>query len=343
MGCTSAEPISVSVLGKVQLIKLYLPTVEIPSHLQKKLKSKFVMFDIIGDIHGHAQPLERLLEKMGYKKKGDGYKHPQRKAIFLGDYIDRGPEILRTLQIVKSMVEEENAVAILGNHEYNALCFHTRNVNGDYCRSHNIKNILQHTKTHEAFLNKESLWAEYLTWFKTLPLFYENENFRAVHACWNSKNIKMLKLHLKDNHSLGLDFSGLINSGTPIYSAIEETLKGPELEVKDASYEDFEGNQRNEFRVKWWKNPAKLGLKEFCINYPEHLPDYAPEKEHTSFDWYNDSKPVFWGHYWLDGRPNLLGEHICCLDFSIAKNGNLTAYRYNGENKLTQENMIWVK
>jgi hypothetical protein len=36
MGCTSAEPISVSVLGKVQRVKLYLQTVEIPSHLQSQ-------------------------------------------------------------------------------------------------------------------------------------------------------------------------------------------------------------------------------------------------------------------------------------------------------------------
>lgn len=33
----------------------------------------------------------------------------------------------------------------------------------------------------------------YLNWFKTLPLFYENEEFRAVHACWESKRIDFLK------------------------------------------------------------------------------------------------------------------------------------------------------
>ena len=37
MGCTSAEPISVSVRSKVQRIKLYLQTVEIPNHFQIKL------------------------------------------------------------------------------------------------------------------------------------------------------------------------------------------------------------------------------------------------------------------------------------------------------------------
>jgi len=72
MGCTSAEPISVSVLGKVQLIKLDLPTVEIPSHLQKKLKSKFVMFDIIGDIPATPNPWKGCWKKWVIRKKEMG-------------------------------------------------------------------------------------------------------------------------------------------------------------------------------------------------------------------------------------------------------------------------------
>ncbi len=44
-----------------------------------------------------------LLEKMGYDLNNGVYEHSDRKALFVGDYIDRGPKIRETLQIVRSM------------------------------------------------------------------------------------------------------------------------------------------------------------------------------------------------------------------------------------------------
>jgi hypothetical protein len=50
------------------------------------------MYDLIGDIHGHATELKALLAKMDYQE-GDGvWQHPERKVIFLGDFVDGGPE-----------------------------------------------------------------------------------------------------------------------------------------------------------------------------------------------------------------------------------------------------------
>ena len=43
--------------------------------------------DLIGDIHGHAAELEALLAKLGYTRRGGSYGHPQRRVLFLGDYI----------------------------------------------------------------------------------------------------------------------------------------------------------------------------------------------------------------------------------------------------------------
>ena len=69
------------------------------------------MYDLIGDIHGHANELTQLLEALGYRKHGSTYSHPERKVIFLGDFIDRGPKIREVLEIVHPMVEEGNALA----------------------------------------------------------------------------------------------------------------------------------------------------------------------------------------------------------------------------------------
>lgn len=72
------------------------------------------------------------------------YAHPGRKVLFVGDYIDRGPKIWETLELVRRMVDNDSAIALMGNHEYNALCFHFKKTGGGHLRKHLIKNIVQH-------------------------------------------------------------------------------------------------------------------------------------------------------------------------------------------------------
>lgn len=102
-------------------------------------------YDIIGDVHGHADELTSLLNKMGYTLSPKGHYHyPGRMAIFVGDYIDRGPQSRDVCRIVRRMVENESAIALMGNHEYNAICFHTlytssNESNQGYLREHNLK------------------------------------------------------------------------------------------------------------------------------------------------------------------------------------------------------------
>lgn len=100
------------------------------------------MIDFIGDIHGHADKLEELLQKLGYTKNDGIYSHCNRKVMFVGDYIDRGPKIRESLQIIKTMVESDNAIALMGNHEYNALCFHFQETEGEHLRKHLIKKAI---------------------------------------------------------------------------------------------------------------------------------------------------------------------------------------------------------
>lgn len=89
------------------------------------------MYDIIGDVHGHASLLKKLLIKLGYEKTNGSYFHPSRKAIFVGDFINRGSEIRKTIRIIRTMVENGNAFAILGNHEINAILFHLKDKGGN--------------------------------------------------------------------------------------------------------------------------------------------------------------------------------------------------------------------
>lgn len=77
-------------------------------------------FDIIGDIHGCADELEALLEQLGYESDSNGGapRHPEgRRAVFLGDVVDRGPRILDSYRIVRGMVEDSDALCVPGNHD----------------------------------------------------------------------------------------------------------------------------------------------------------------------------------------------------------------------------------
>ncbi|MEA3054359.1 MAG: hypothetical protein QOG72_3262 [Sphingomonadales bacterium] len=79
-------------------------------------------FDIIGDVHGCADELERLLADLGYMLRWDGkaveVTAPEgRRAIFIGDLVDRGPRSPDVLRIARHMVESGTALAVVGNHD----------------------------------------------------------------------------------------------------------------------------------------------------------------------------------------------------------------------------------
>ena len=303
------------------------------------------MIDFIGDIHGHADELEALLMKMGYTHKNGSYSHPTRKAFFVGDYIDRGPKIRETLRIVRDMVESENAIALMGNHEYNALCFHFQESEGGHLRKHEIKNIIQHYETLKQFQNRQKEYEEYIDWFKTLPLFFETDQFRAVHACWDHENVSYLKSALPGNRLTDELIFQSVKKENPLHNAIEETLKGKEIQMPDGlSFHDKDGTKRTEIRIKWWEDPMKSTYRSISVEPLTHLPEISVSLESLkNKDFYTEEhKPVFFGHYWLKGNPSLIRNNICCLDYSVAKKGHLVAYRFDGEMELDEGKMVYV-
>ncbi|MEH1939472.1 MAG: polynucleotide kinase-phosphatase [Nostoc sp.] len=117
--------------------------------LWNNLKHEHGPFDIIGDIHGCCDELEALLQQLGYQISSSPptspappappaspaspapsappwdyptYQHPQgRRAVFLGDLVDRGPRILDTVKLVRNMVAAGTAFCVPGNHENKLL------------------------------------------------------------------------------------------------------------------------------------------------------------------------------------------------------------------------------
>ncbi len=303
------------------------------------------MYDLIGDLHGCARSLEALLVAMGYERGDRGYRHPTRRVIFLGDFIDRGPHQRETLATVRAMVDAGAALAVMGNHEWNALAFHGRHpAHGTPLRAHSEKNVQQHRAFLEAFSDEDgAARREVLAWFETLPLWLERDGLRVVHACWHDAKMRAIA-HLlapgaRVTHDLLVEGS---TRGTVAYDAVETLLKGVEVPLPEAHFfHDKDGHRRDAVRVKWWvaagtfralSLPAMASVPDVAIA-PDTLPGYAA-----------DAPPVFVGHYWFSGAPTRCAANVACLDYSVAKpRGRLAAYRWSGERELNDAHFVTVE
>lgn len=318
--------------------------------MRKKLQSDdSPAFDFIGDIHGHAAPLRELLEKLGFVEDADAYRHPEgRRVVFLGDYIDRGPAIRETLQIVKDMCDAGTALAIMGNHEFNAICYHTPDGEGGYLRPHSPKKTKQHEATLAAFEGRNEEWHEWLSWFKTLPFYLELDGARAVHATWDPESLKVLETidlnneaDLRSCATQGPDST----SGLTEYDAIEKVLKGTEIPLPEGdNLKDKYEEERTEIRVKWWDSPTGKTYRQIVFPDNDAVSETSiPSGKATTWSPYCGSEPpVFFGHYWIPASedPAPQAHNAACLDYSVAADngGALVAYRWDGESSLNPGN-----
>lgn len=260
------------------------------------------------------------------------------RVIFLGDYIDRGPKIREVLKIVRGMVDGGSALAILGNHEINALRFHTLGSSGEPLRPHSENNIRQHQATLDQFADYQTEWKEWMKWFSGLPLFLDLPGVRAVHACWNDEAIDQLRRlgrlegETLENHSI---------KNTAGYEILSQIVNGPEAILPEGyRHETADGTMRREFRVKWWVDLSLATCYEavFPENkaIPDVFPDYMPQTD------YPEEAPItFFGHYALKrAEPAPIRANLACLDYGTGKGGFLCAYRWDGEATIDPRKLV---
>lgn len=308
-------------------------------------------YDLIGDIHGCGKTLIALLEQMGYRKVNGVYKHKSRKAVFIGDVVDRGPNIRLACEIVRSMVDAGYAHMIMGNHEYNVVTYMTPAPAGmetEYLRPHTKRNNFIVEQTLEQFANYPDEFREYLDWFTELPLFMEFDDFRIVHACWDHALINEFIGRYGGNQLHKAMLAESVNTDTFLYKFLDRILRGTSLKLPDdRSMTARDGMVRQFFRTKFWeRNPASYND---VIFQPDPLPDDLTharlsdgEKEQLLF--YSENElPLFFGHYWMSGVPATIRNNIACIDYSAVKYGRLAAYRMDGERTLNNGKFTWVR
>jgi hypothetical protein len=318
-------------------------------------------YDVIGDIHGHADSLVGLLKRMGYQNHDGAWKHSERQAIFVGDFIDLGPKQVEAVMLVKGMVEAGSALAVLGNHDLNAIAWYLPDPDdpSDYLRSHfsqqwGKKNRKQHAAFLAAVEDKPELHKEIIEWFLTLPLWLDLPGLRIVHACWHPQFMEFLTPLLVPRNRLSEDLMPAAvkdsasaaekNSGAPsVFTAVEALTKGLEIPLPEgSSFKDKYGIERTSVRVCWWNRQATTYQDAAMIDdsLRESLSNEALPKGICIAD--ASDRLTFIGHYWLTGKPAPLTNKVACVDYSVGHGGPLVAYRWEGENSFNQQNFCCV-
>jgi hypothetical protein len=307
-------------------------------------------YDIIGDVHGHADKLEALLQKLGYQHRAGAWRKLGHTAVFVGDLIDGGPDQLRTLELVRAMVDQQCALVTMGNHEFNAIAYATRDPQrgaGYYLRPHTEN----HNRQHKAFLaevgHRSSRHTEWIDWFRTLPLWLELDDLRIVHACWHEPSIEAIRKRLDGSNRITEEF--LVNAhklnGQPrcpaVHDAVETLLKGLEVDLPGgASFLDAHNIRRDRTRVRWWhEGPPRL--RDVALGPGSHLDQVRDVLlADDAIPGYSHEHPVFCGHYWLTGTPDRQTTKVACVDYSAGKRGPLVAYRFEGERELSASSFV---
>ncbi len=303
-------------------------------------------YDIIGDVHGYAKELEALLKGMDYSNETGVWSHSYRQAVFVGDFICRGPHSREVIRIIRDMVKAGSALAILGNHEINAILYFTRNKDGKPLRipsSGNRKLLDQMSLEY----HKQNEWLEKdIKWMRSLPIYLELNDIRVVHAYWNDVYIRFVDKLYEDGRLRKKSLKEIIKKESPYYLPFNQTIKGIEFNLpKDLILKDDKNIQRTAFRVKWWIKPFGQTFKSLSFESKFMLPDYSiPIQIISPYHVYPDTAPiVFIGHYCMGNGPLIPAKNVCCVDACLGNGGRLAAYRFNGEKALNEDNFVFVK
>ena len=300
--------------------------------------------DVIGDIHGELDALNELLARLGYDQFG---RHPeQRRLVFLGDLIDRGPDSPGVIEKVSGLYFARRAQCILGNHE--------------------LRLINQINKPDNSWINAELAakarrngWEApmrvahtlqlraALTFFSSLPIALVRSDVRLVHACWDPESVAQIPKTAGSWSALFARFRRNINaelkergwnrkriarlkSRQPLYVGPPE-VEHVEFSEELSDYFIFEQNA----------HPLKVLTQGLYSQVKDQAPFWSGYRWQMSDrqQWwhnYQDDTPVIFGHYWrprgesleANLKPSLfegvqaqdwLGprQNCFCLDFAV--------------------------
>jgi hypothetical protein len=287
---------------------------------------------IIPDIHADIDRLERSLEVA-----------EDTPVAFLGDFIDAGKSTKQVdeeavLTRVRRLVDSGRAVAVMGNHELNAILYHRKDANGTWLRSHSDEKIKQHQSFIEAFGVGTKEAKEWTDWFLTLPLWRDLDGLRLVHACWDDAAIEIIKARCPDGRLRTDDLPEVAAAASPFGKAVERLLSGPEVSLPEGyKFHDTNNHERREVRLAWWR-PEATTWRDACLSVPkpDDLPSGAIPPDTAALLYREDAPPVVVGHYKMSGTPGIEAPNAACLDYPTRP----CVYHWRAGQSLLPDNLI---
>lgn len=301
-------------------------------------------YDIIGDIHANAEGLRHLLAELGYR--GPNFIHPDgRVPIYLGDFIDRGPENRKVIEIVQKTMEN-GAESVLGDHEFKAICYSRPGIH-EHIRPHTFKNAAEHAGFLDEYPYGTSAYNSVIRWFETLPVYIQKPGFRVIHACWheNALNVCAPYIRKKDGALKESAYEAYDTENPTAFSdALDILLNGPRYNLpRGVTYIGSDGVPGKKAGILWWKDKALRPHR--LIEKGEQVSSFLSSENKKAlvqlineFN-YASKDIVFIGHFDILNSRNILSPKVACLNFR----GHMAAYRWNhGDKKLDPAQLIWL-
>jgi len=274
--------------------------------------------DIFGDIHGEIGALTDLLCRLGYD--GDGNNPLGYRPVFLGDLIDRGPDSIAVVRLVRRWVENGKAQCIMGNHELNILRTNLsapKMKHGNHWFFGQPERLIKGSqKIHFQRLADKGIQQEFISFFKSLPLALERSDLQAVHACWHQPSVDILKAYTDSTMTAFQCFATSIerqnqSDDNQIRCDLRKQNDNPIKVLTSGLEEPAEktyfagGMQRQLTRSPWWRNYS--GKPTIIGHYWRRIKPISqpPDKKHAP-DIFKGCSPF----EWLDNK-------VMCIDYSV--------------------------
>lgn len=255
--------------------------------------------DIVGDIHGELTALTSLLVHLGYSHNGQ---HPNgRKLVFVGDLCDRGPDSVGVIGLVQGLVENNNAYAVLGNHEINLLANDPKDGSGWFFSERTKSDKAFYAPFRQTLPEQHKPIRQFLT---SLPLALERDDLRVVHAAWVGQAIAQVR-NVPNNQveQHYLLWNSAAQSAKPeLYQRYLSEKVQWARQLEDGSVQPPVLQNIAEYEaLEQMTNPIKVLTSGVEKNAP--APFFAGNRWRFSdrtpwWDDYNDRTPVVIGHYW---------------------------------------------
>lgn len=291
---------------------------------------------IIGDVHGEIDALLALLHRVGADPER---RTAARPLVFAGDLVDRGPDSVQVVDVVRRFMDAGLAHAVLGNHELNLLLDDRKEGNGWF-----FGDDADHAQLDEGHVRFESRTAtaqersDILAFAADRPLVLERPDLRVVHACWDP-GLRDELPEEGDVAALSRTYSAEINRDLALRGVRAEAaaelaafagLKRRDVEPPPLLPAVIEAETAHQLR-----NPIKL-----VTSGPERAVPAGTRGFHSGkwrfvgrHRWWEErtDRPTVIGHYWrrrrvgaadpqdvwADVAPFAWGGDVYCVDFSV--------------------------